>query len=97
MLLPKVGLPTFLLTGAPLLVILTSHIFQAPDHSVSRRNGPDAIVPFAVPPLDASASKVAIYFGSKTALRESLLDVISVNTSHHKRDQWYDPPLRLSR
>jgi len=96
MLLPSVGLPTVLLTGASLLVILTSHVFQAPDHSTSKRNGPDADVPFTVPQLNTPASKVAVSFGSKTALHDSLLNAILVNSSHHKRDQWYIAPPRLS-
>lgn len=97
MLLLKVGFPTIFLAGASLVIILTSHVLRAPDHSFSKRSGPDVVVPFAVPQLNASASKVAVSFESKTLFRGSLLNVKSVNTSHHKRDYWYDPLPKLSR
>ncbi len=96
MLLLKVGFPTFLLTGASLLVISTSHVFRAPDQSISKRNGSDTVATFIVPQVDISASKVAVSFGSKTQFRESLLNVSLGNTFLLKRDTWYVAFTRVS-
>ena len=80
----KTGLPTSLLTGTVVLLVLTSHVFRGPNNSVSKRNGPNEVVSF-----NASASKLAVYFGSKTSVHDSLLNVHLVNRSPSKRDEWY--------
>ena len=94
MALLKVGLPTFFLIGVSVLLVLTSHVFQAWDPSVGRHNGRDEFGSLIVSQLNTSLSRLAVPFGAKTILRNSLSNVLLVNTSHSKRDGWYIPPYR---
>ena len=96
MALLKVGLPTFFLIGLSVLLVLTSHVFQAWDHSLGRHNGHDELSPLTISRLNTSLSRLAIPFGAKTVLRNSLSNVLLVTTSHSKRDEWYIAPIETS-
>ena len=96
MALLKVGLATYFLIGVSVLLVLTSQFFQAWGHSVGRHNGHDEFSSLIVSQLNTSLSRLAVPFGAKTVLRNSLSNVLLVNTSHSKRDGWYIAPIETS-